>query len=111
MVIDDDDDVRRSLVTILEEQGYAVVEAADPVAAVNALAAGPDLILLDMMMPNGGGWKVLEALQLRPAMSDIPVVVISAYASSVPTGAKTLLRKPIRNEDLIATISALLSSH
>jgi CheY-like chemotaxis protein len=111
LIVDDDLDLRGVLASVLREDGYEVREAADGAAAMTALAfERPDLILLDLMMPNGNGWSVLETLRADRARSNIPVVVISAYASSVPTGARTLLQKPVRREDLLSTVSAYVAS-
>jgi CheY-like chemotaxis protein len=110
LVVDDDLDFRTSVASVLREEGYEVREAVDGASAMNAVAfERPDVILLDLMMPNGNGWSVLEALRTDGDRWDIPVVVVSAYASSIPTGARSLLQKPIRREDLLATVSAYLA--
>jgi DNA-binding response OmpR family regulator len=112
LVVDDDDDLRRSLSAILEEEGYRVVEAANGVLALTELGRSkPDLVLLDMMMPNGDGWTVLHAIQKGWTHSEVPVVIISAYAETLPAGACGLLRKPIRREELLAAIETQLRSH
>jgi two-component system sensor histidine kinase ChiS len=111
LIVDDDVDFRGSLATVLREDGYDVREAKDGASAMTALSVErPTLILLDLMMPNGNGWSVLELLRTDHGFGDIPVVVISAYASSVPTGARSLLQKPVRREDLLATIRAYAAS-
>jgi CheY-like chemotaxis protein len=109
LVVDDDVDLRVSLASVLEEAGYRIEHAPSGAAAMDAITlAPPDLVLLDLMMPDGNGWDVLEMLRKSPVAGRLPVIVISAYASSVPTGARALLRKPIAREDLLSAISGHL---
>ncbi|HVY45316.1 MAG TPA: response regulator [Minicystis sp.] len=109
LVVDDDGDLRSSISTVLAEAGYAIDEAPNGADALTRVAAAaPDLILLDLMMPEGSGWEVLE--RLRRDASRVPVIVISAYASSLPTGARALLRKPIHRDDLLASVREHITS-
>src|SRR6185503_19613375 len=102
LVVDDDDDLRGSLCATLEDAGYAVTSANDGEHALRQMEKGtPDLLLLDLMMPNGSGWDVLEALRSAPKEPPVPVVIISAYASSPPDGARTLIKKPVSRNHLL----------
>jgi GAF domain-containing protein/CheY-like chemotaxis protein len=79
LVVDDDADVRALLRRSLEHEGYAITEAAEGRAALARLAeAPPDLILLDLMMPEMDGFEFLEELRRSPAGREVPVVVITA---------------------------------
>src|SRR5262245_63632813 len=100
MIVDDDDDLRDALATIMTAQGYKVAAFADARAALAALEGGqtPFLILLDLMMPGMSGWEFREAQRKNPRLTSIPVVVVTA-ASTFFDGAATLpdteiLRKP-----------------
>ena len=82
LVVDDDDDIRESLIDFLEEHGFQPVGARDGVDALAKLASldpPPCLIILDLMMPNMDGRTFREKQMERAGLADIPVVVISAY--------------------------------
>ncbi len=109
LVVDDDADLRVSLASVLEEVGYRIEHARSGALAMDAITmAPPDLILLDLMMPDGNGWDVLDMLSKTPKASHLPVIVISAYASSIPSGARALLKKPIGRDELLAAVSCQL---
>ena len=101
LVVDDDRDIRDSLVEVLEYQGYAARGAANGIEALEVMrtsAVLPCVILLDLMMPMMDGWEFREAQLKNPAWTEIPVIVISAYAD-VEIQARALaadhLRKPL----------------
>jgi CheY-like chemotaxis protein len=79
LVVDDDGDVRLLLRRMLEKAGYVVVEAEHGRAALARLAElTPELILLDLMMPEMDGFEFLDELRRLPAHRSIPVVVFTA---------------------------------
>ena len=79
LVADDERNVRLSLVYILFDAGYDVIEAEDgPMALEKACQEHPDLILLDVMMPGMDGFRVLEKIRENPATESIPVVMLTA---------------------------------
>ncbi|MDH0864614.1 hypothetical protein [Mitsuaria sp. GD03876] len=110
------------LAAVLEEAGYELLRAADPVAAVDGLAAGPALVLMDMALPElpelpdspglPGGGPV--ALLRRLAGAGVPVLTLSRpHASPLPdelraAGAAECLVKPVRMSDLLARVESLL---
>ncbi|MEN6410412.1 MAG: pyridoxal-phosphate dependent enzyme [Anaerolineaceae bacterium] len=79
-IVDDNPDVRRLIRRILQSQGnYTLFEATNGREAVDlAQQQHPDLIILDLMMPDMDGFSVLDALQTRPDTTDIPVIVVTA---------------------------------
>ena len=109
LVVDDDSDLRTTIASTLSGAGYDVSEAASGRRAIESVAhEAPSVILLDLMMPDGNGWEVLERLRTRKLAGRSPVIVMSAYASAAPAGARAVLRKPIRQEELLSTIGAYL---
>lgn len=114
LVADDSETILLLLRTRLEMEGFEVFTAANGQDALNVIetmgAAGPDVILLDAMMPVVSG---LDALQLlRSAGSEIPVLIVSAHQERDATGSLELdvsgfIRKPIDFEDLIHRIKTL----
>lgn len=110
LVVDDDRDIRDSLIETLEDHGYRAAGAANGVEALSVLGASaerPCLILLDLMMPVMDGQEFREEQLKNPAWADIPVVVISAYAD-VEAQARTLaaeyMRKPLAIRPLIDVV-------
>lgn len=113
MVIDDDDDIRESLIDFLDEHGFQTVGARDGVEALDQLGSldpPPCLIILDLMMPKMDG-RTFRQLQLeRQPLADIPVVVISAYRD-VEENARDLqatswLAKPLNLPALLQVVRA-----
>jgi signal transduction histidine kinase/CheY-like chemotaxis protein len=79
LVVDDDDIMRRGLLQGLEKEGWKVSEAENGRAGLSRLAeAAPDIIVLDLMMPEMDGFEFLEELRHRAEWRDIPVVVVTA---------------------------------
>ncbi|HZN64414.1 MAG TPA: response regulator [Tepidisphaeraceae bacterium] len=79
LVVDDDEDTRRLLRSVLEKEEWIVAEAGDGVAALQALEEKtPDLVLLDLMMPKMDGFEFCERLRGDPKWRSIPVVVLTA---------------------------------
>lgn len=82
MVVEDDDDIRESLIALLEDYGYVstgAVNGRDALAKLRDQSARPNVILLDLMMPVMDGREFRELQLATPALADIPVVVISAF--------------------------------
>jgi len=110
LVVDDDRDIRDSLVEVLEDHGYLAVGACNGREALDVLrdsAAPPCLILLDLMMPVMDGRGFREEQLKNPAWTEIPVIVISAYGD-VDAQARALaadhLRKPLGMRPLIDAV-------
>jgi CheY-like chemotaxis protein len=108
LVVDDDDAIRRLLVSVLRERlDCRTTEAADGVEALAAIKkAPPQAIALDLDLPGLDGVEVLEALREEPAYASIPVVVISGRGDAervrraIALGAVDFLVKPFRIEDV-----------
>src|SRR3954452_10063247 len=91
LVVEDDPSVRGLLQTLLTAEGYDVAVASDGLAGlVKASSRRPALILLDLMMPDLGGIRVLEELRGDPSLADVPVVVVTGMMISV-AGLKEVL--------------------
>ena len=78
MVVDDEESMVHLLRTILEAQGYEVTTVMDGREVVAHLRdRRPDLIILDLMMPEMDGWEVLHEVRQDPAMASIPVIILT----------------------------------
>jgi PAS domain S-box-containing protein len=82
LVCDDDQPIRELLTALLEQKGHRVAAVASGHELFDRLAAGaPDVILLDLLMPDMNGWETLERLKSNPASASIPVVIISVFSA------------------------------
>jgi OmpR family response regulator RpaB len=112
LVVDDEDAVRRILQTRLSMVGYEVATAADGERALAAFSEqAPDLIVLDIMMPNGDGYYVCRELRKQ---SDVPVIMLTALGdvadriNGLQIGADDYLTKPFSPKELEARIGSVL---
>jgi CheY-like chemotaxis protein len=117
LIVDDDQDIRRLLGIRLKSAGYEAIFAGDAISAVNqARLERPDLILLDLSMPAGDGYLVMERLQAMPALEGIPVIVVSARDPQTEeerlaeSGAEAFFRKPFDHDELLAAIERALGA-
>jgi len=79
LVVDDNPDARQVIQHILAARDYAISEAADGIEAIAMIEQSkPDLVILDLMMPQMDGFEVLENLRHSPNYADIPVIIVSA---------------------------------
>jgi len=115
LIVDDDPALTVGVAVRLEASGYEVLAANDvPSGVTKARQEGPDIILLDLGLPGGGGIVVLEQLQADPETRDIPVIVMSARhksegLSAVEAGADVFLQKPVENRRLLYALDVLLN--
>jgi DNA-binding response OmpR family regulator len=116
LVVDDDPDVRLGLQLRLTANHYDVIFAADGVASIaEARKHMPDLMILDLGLPAGDGFSVLERLKVNDSLSGIPVIVLSGrdrvgnWDRALKAGAKTFLQKPVANDKLLAVIRLVLA--
>jgi two-component system, OmpR family, response regulator MprA len=118
LVVEDDRDVRESLLRVLSDVGYRARGVADGQAALDELrrpgAAYPALMLLDLRMPRMDGRRLQEEIARDPALAGahIPVIVLSADSRQsieppVP-GAVAVLAKPVRLERLLSLIASVV---
>jgi DNA-binding response OmpR family regulator len=112
LVADDDQDIRQLLRTLLERTGATVRDAADGREALRAFHSWrPELVLLDVSMPELDGWQVLERIR---DMSDVPVLMLTARADELErvrglhSGADDYVVKPFGRQELVARVHALL---
>jgi two-component system KDP operon response regulator KdpE len=116
LVVDDDSDLVRALRLRLRANDYDVTTASDGYAAIAmAQKEHPALIILDLGLPVGDGFVVLDRLQNSDALSGIPVIVLSARdpqsneERALKAGATAFFQKPADNDELMNTIRVSLS--
>jgi DNA-binding response OmpR family regulator len=116
LLVDDEEDILDFLELILEEQSYTILKAC---SGRDALAAAqmhrPDLILLDIMMPEMDGWEVLKLLKADEEMQHIPVAMLTARTEmkdkiqGLQEGAIDYICKPFSTKDLIEKLQIIFA--
>lgn len=113
LVVDDEEDVAKALKVRLKANGYHVVLAFDSVQAFTmANKERPDLIILDIMIPGGGGFVVAERLKQSTATHHIPIIILTGISGgeerAYKVGASGYMMKPYHPEKLLETINNAL---
>jgi signal transduction histidine kinase/DNA-binding response OmpR family regulator len=112
LVVDDEHNIVRVMRHILESEGYEVLEANSGKEALElAKSEHPDLMLLDVLLPDIDGFAVLEELRKDESLNDLPVVILSileAKEESFRLGAQDYFNKPIDRTKLLDTVQNLL---
>ena len=115
LIVDDDVDLLRGLTIRLKANGYEVVNATDAIFAVSvALEEKPDLIILDIGLPGGDGYLIMDRLNKIAGTIGTPIIVLSArdVASNkeraIKAGARAFFQKPADNDELLAAIRKAL---
>jgi CheY-like chemotaxis protein len=116
LVVDDDPEIVTFLATLLELEGIEsqVATSANAALAMLDRAGPPQLVLLDIAMPDRDGLDLCRALKRDPRTRDVPVFVVSARPGkdvverALAAGAEEFIRKPFENQELIARIRTRL---
>ena len=116
LLVDDEEDILDFLELILEEQGYSVIKANSGTEALAAAQVDrPDLILLDIMMPEMDGWEVLKLLKADEEVSHIPVAMLTARTEmkdkiqGLQEGAIDYICKPFVTKELLDKLEIILA--
>jgi DNA-binding response OmpR family regulator len=111
LIVEDDQDMRRALNVRLRANNYDTAFASDAVEALSiARKEQPDLVLLDLGLPAGDGFTVMDRMKDIPALSCLPVIVVSARDPAgnkdraLSAGAAAFFQKPVDNGQLLAAI-------
>lgn len=109
MIVEDDEEVRELYITMLKE-GYSIISADSGRECLEKLGIEkPDLILLDILMPDMNGWQVLERIKESIEMREIPVIMLSALlpeASALDKEIAGYLTKPVSKQMLARAIES-----
>jgi two-component system KDP operon response regulator KdpE len=115
LIVEDDADVRLGYQIVLKANGYETFFAADTIGAISqARKQNPDLIILDLGLPGGDGYVVLERLRTNLHLGMIPIIVVSARdlhgnkERALKAGAKAYLQKPWNDSELLLLIRKFL---
>jgi two-component system KDP operon response regulator KdpE len=115
LIVDDDPDVLQGMHVRLKANHYDTFFAGDALSSITeAKKHEPDLIILDLGLPAGDGFVVMERLKANPYLAVIPVIVVSARdvlankERALKAGAKAFLQKPVDNAELLKVIRQAL---
>jgi len=116
LIVDDEEDILHFLELVLREKGYEVVTASGGHEALTrAQIERPDLVLLDIMMPEMDGWEVLKLLRVDDETAAIPVAMLSARTEArdrvqgLQEGAIDYICKPFSLQELLGKIEAIFT--
>lgn len=111
LIVEDDQNMRRALNVRLRANDYDTAFASDAIEALSiAKKEKPDLVLLDLGLPGGDGFMVMDRMKDIASLSCLPVIVVSARDPegnkdrALSAGAEAFFQKPVDNEQLIAAI-------
>ena len=115
LVVDDDKSIVRVLRGYLEQSGYQVLTAADGETALHMLRRErPDLVILDLMMPNLDGWEVTRIVRADKGLAATPIIMLTARVEDtdkivgLELGADDYITKPFNAREVVARVNALL---
>ena len=118
LVVEDDLDLVRGLNVRLRANGYNVVAATDGISAISmARKEEPDVILLDLGLPAGDGFTVMERLRLIIPIAHIPIIILTGKdplgneERAINAGAQAFLQKPVDNDVLLRAICKALGEN
>ena len=115
LVVDDDKEIVRILRAYLEQAGYAVLAAHNGEAALHAIRSDrPDLVVLDLMLPDRDGWDITRIVRKDEALANLPIVMLTARVEDgdkilgLELGADDYIPKPFNPHEVVARVRAVL---
>ena len=114
LIVDDFKDDREMYAHYLSRAGFRVSLASDGQEALDkAFQLLPDLILMDLWLPQIGGWEAIRQLKAHEKTKDIPIVVLTAraFVSAHAVGSEGCLIKPCQPDDLLVEVVRVLDKH
>jgi DNA-binding response OmpR family regulator len=115
LIVEDDPNVLQSMHVRLRAHHYITSSASDAISCMaEARKCGPDLIILDLGLPGGDGFLLMDRFKNVPALAAVPVIVVTGrevrgnLKRVIDAGAKAFLQKPVNNAKLLAVIRQAL---
>jgi two-component system, cell cycle response regulator DivK len=117
LVVDDSEDMRELLQRLLERAGYRIVLAEDGQSSlIQAKLHHPDLVLMDLSLPDMDGWEAVGHLRKMPEFRSIPIIAVTAHVSpreaerAMAAGCTSHIGKPFDTRVLLREVARLLTS-
>lgn len=114
LIVEDEANIAEAMTFILERAGWRVTSHADGADAVARIAEiRPDVVVLDVMLPNRSGYDILEDLRASDDMRDLPVLMLTAKGQAkdrdraLAAGASAFMTKPFSNAEVVEAVNAL----
>jgi CheY-like chemotaxis protein len=118
LIVDDEQDIRTYLSTLLGDQGYETIQAKDGGDAIQKIQAGPpDLITLDISMPEKSGIRFFREIKTDDRWKHIPIIVVTGVSEDMRTfissrhhvpAPEGFVPKPINQEEMLSLVQSLL---
>jgi two-component system, OmpR family, alkaline phosphatase synthesis response regulator PhoP len=114
LIVDDEPSIVISLEYLLKREGYETAVAPDGEAALEAMGAAPDLVVLDVMLPKLNGFEVCERIRADPRWRGTKILMLTArgrdteVARGLRAGADAYVTKPFSTKELLAQVNDLL---
>ncbi len=115
MVIDDSNTIRRSAKLFLESAGYKTIDVEDGFEALSKIMEEePDLVFIDVLMPNLDGLQTCQIIKRNPMFEDLPIIILSSKdgefdkAKGIMMGANDYLVKPFTKDSIIRVVKSYL---
>lgn len=115
LVVDDDHSIVKVISSYLEKAGFQVLPAYDGEMALHQIRRErPDLVVLDLMMPNRSGWDVTRIVRTDPALAATPIIMLTARVEDtdkivgLELGADDYITKPFNTQEVVTRVKALL---
>ncbi len=115
LLVEDTKVLAEQIADLLVMEGYEVIIAGNGVDALKTLQSHrPDVVITDLLMPEMDGFELIERMKERPALSEIPVIVLTAKSGEETderlrqSGIWQVLRKPCAAEDLVTALQSLV---
>jgi two-component system, OmpR family, alkaline phosphatase synthesis response regulator PhoP len=115
LVVDDDRQIVRLVQSYLEQSGYTVLTASDGAAALRIIRAErPDLVVLDLMLPDQDGWAITRTVRADPHTARLPILMLTARVEDadriigLELGADDYVTKPFNPREVVARVRAIL---
>jgi DNA-binding response OmpR family regulator len=115
LVVDDDKQIVRLVQSYLEQAGFAVLTAYDGAAALRTIRTErPDLVVLDLMLPDQDGWSITRSVRADASQANLPIIMLTARVEDtdkivgLELGADDYMAKPFNPRELVARVRAVL---
>jgi DNA-binding response OmpR family regulator len=109
LLIEDEPHIAEAIRYVLSRDGWEVASHADGGDAMEVIRrTGPDVLVLDVMLPGRSGYEILADLRRDPALAALPVLVLTARGfRDMPEGATRVMAKPFANTDMVSAVRAI----
>lgn len=116
LIAEDEPFIVESLAFLLKREGYEVDSVSDGAEVIKSLhLTGPDLLILDIMLPSTNGFDILSQIRATPSLADLPILALTAKGQEadrqrmINLGANRFMTKPFSNKELVESVAVLLA--